>query len=76
MVPASEPQSNVLACPHVMSDVKYGTHVVVRNASDNPTEVKFTLRGPDGSLVGRSSFYINGQGTFDFLHRHLNWPKP
>jgi hypothetical protein len=19
---------------------------------------------------------INGQGTFDFLHRHLNWPKP
>ena len=19
---------------------------------------------------------INGAGTFDFLHRHLNWPKP
>jgi dienelactone hydrolase len=19
---------------------------------------------------------INGQGTFDFLHKHLNWPKP
>jgi dienelactone hydrolase len=19
---------------------------------------------------------INGQGTYDFLHRHLNWPKP
>lgn len=19
---------------------------------------------------------INGQGTFDFLHRHLNWPRP
>ncbi len=19
---------------------------------------------------------INGQGTFDFLHRHLNWPLP
>ena len=19
---------------------------------------------------------INGQGTFDFLHRHLNWPEP
>ncbi|MBI3466141.1 MAG: hypothetical protein HY000_24265 [Planctomycetes bacterium] len=19
---------------------------------------------------------INGDGTFDFLHRHLNWPKP
>jgi dienelactone hydrolase len=19
---------------------------------------------------------INGEGTFDFLHRHLNWPKP
>jgi N-methylhydantoinase A len=19
---------------------------------------------------------INGQGTFDFLHRHLNWPQP
>jgi len=18
---------------------------------------------------------INGEGTFDFLHRHLNWPK-
>ena len=18
---------------------------------------------------------INGQGTFDFLHKHLNWPK-
>ena len=19
---------------------------------------------------------INGQGTFDFLHKHLNWPVP
>ena len=19
---------------------------------------------------------INGQGTFDFLHKHLNWPRP
>ena len=19
---------------------------------------------------------IHGQGTFDFLHHHLNWPKP
>jgi hypothetical protein len=19
---------------------------------------------------------INGVGTFDFLHQHLNWPKP
>jgi hypothetical protein len=19
---------------------------------------------------------INGQGTFEFLHQHLNWPKP
>jgi hypothetical protein len=19
---------------------------------------------------------INGKGTFDFLHKHLNWPKP
>ncbi len=19
---------------------------------------------------------INGKATFDFLHRHLNWPKP
>ena len=19
---------------------------------------------------------INGQGTFDFLHKHLRWPKP
>jgi hypothetical protein len=19
---------------------------------------------------------INGKGTFDFLHHHLNWPKP
>jgi hypothetical protein len=19
---------------------------------------------------------INGKGTFDFCHRHLNWPKP
>ena len=19
---------------------------------------------------------INGRGTFDFLHKHLNWPKP
>jgi hypothetical protein len=19
---------------------------------------------------------INGQGTFDFLHKHLKWPKP
>ena len=20
--------------------------------------------------------WINGQGTFDFLHRHLDWPTP
>jgi len=20
--------------------------------------------------------FANGQGTFDFLHRHLCWPKP
>ncbi len=19
---------------------------------------------------------INGKGTYDFLHRHLNWPRP
>ena len=28
----------------------------------------------DGTTPG--DFVINGKGTFEFLHEHLDWPKP
>src|ERR1700748_1084213 len=39
-----------------------------------PAQLRFALRCRSEFFAGPHT--INGQGTFDFLHQHLSWPKP
>ena len=53
------------ACERVLSPENFVSTVYTKLGIGDRAEIEH-FDGPHT---------INGQGTFDFLHKHLNWPK-